>query len=92
MLILILGAATWFQEMYVLPTFAGVISPVLFKGNAWVKVGVPAGVMLMISVLLAAWFREPWGILPGLMVSVYLVLVASLVMKGLSHIGKSDKR
>lgn len=77
--------------MYVLPTLAGVISHVLLKGNAWIKVGVPAGVMLMLSTLLAAWFREPWALLPGLIISFYLVLVSGLVMKGLSHIGKSNK-
>lgn len=90
-LILILCVAISFQEMFILPTFAGVISPVLIKGNAWVKVGAPAIVMLILSVLLSIWFREPWALLPGTIVSVYLVLVSGLVMKGLSHIGKSNK-
>jgi hypothetical protein len=76
--------------MYVLPTLAGVISPVLLKGNAWVKVGAPAVVMLMLSVVLVIWSRESWALLPGSIISVYLVLVSGLMLKGLSHIGKSN--
>lgn len=85
-------AAVALREVYVLPIVLGLLGPAMLKGDSVTKIGGTAAMPAGASVAVAMWHHDRAILLFGLLMSLYVALIAALTVRGLPWLGRSTMR